>query len=150
MTVYCKISECVFNKELEEPHQRQYGRSYTPIGTTGQYSGKCGRKTFHVKAATVHSSQTKHILPQCDSFTTNAADVAMKKRSLAMENPISSCNEKRCLHFDKKKGCVISSDIYVAWQSVYHLGELSKYPKCDSFSNRGISGHIDFSKSGMR
>jgi len=143
VTVYCKISECVFNEKLEEAHQRQYGRSYTPIGTMGQYSGKCGRKTFQVEAATVRSSQTKHVIPQCASFTTSEADAA-----IVMENPVSSCNEKRCLHFKKGKGCVIPSDIYVAWQRVYHLGELSKYPKCDSFSNRSISGHIDWSKSG--
>ena len=143
MKVYCNISECVFNKPLEKPHQRSYGRSYTPIGTTGQYSGTCGRKTFQVKAATVHTSQTKHILPQCASFTR----LAIKTTT---ENLVSSCSESRCLHFDKDEGCLLPSDIYVAWQNVYHLGELTKYPKCDSFSNRGISGHIDFSKSGMR
>ena len=143
MTVYCSISECVFNQPLEESHQRSYGKSYTPIGTMGQYSGTCGRKTFQVEAATVHTSQTKHILPQCANFTRLATKAVT-------ENLVSSCNEKRCLHFDKDEGCLIPSDIYVAWQNVYHLGELTKYPKCDSFSNRGISGHIDFSKSGMR
>ena len=141
MTVYCNINECVFNRPLNKSHQRSYGRSYTPIGTMGQYSGTCGLKTFRVKAATVHTSQTKHVLPQCASFTRLA--------KAATENFISSCDERRCLHFDKDKGCIISSDVYVAWQNVYHLGEVSKYPKCDSFSNRGISGHIDFSKSGQ-
>ena len=143
MTVYCNINECVFNQLLEEPHQRQYGKGYTPIGTMGQYSGTCSRKTFHIESATIHTSQTKHILPQCASFSTDEAD-------MAEEDIVSSCNERRCLHFDKEKGCVIPSDIYVAWQNVYHLGEVSRYPKCDSFSNRGISGHIDFSKSGIR
>ena len=147
MTVYGKISECVFNEELEKPHQRSYGKGYVPIGTMGQYSGKCTLGVLRVRANTVHTNQTKHIMPECTSFSEDETLLT----AVAEEPIISFCNEKRCLHFEEDKGgCTIPDNVYVAWQDVYYLGERTKYPKCDSFSNRGIAGHIDFSKSFQR
>jgi len=146
VTVYCKISECVFNQELDKPHQRIYGRNYTPIGNMGQYSGTCGLGVLRVRTNTVHTSQTKHVIPECASFSEDETLLTV----MATEPVVSFCDEKRCLHFGKGEGCTLPDDVYVAWQEVNFLGEVSRYPKCDSFSNRGISGHMDFSKSFQR
>ena len=143
MTVYCNIKECVNNEELPDPHQRSYGRSYTPIGDSGQYTGKCSLPVFNVKATTVHTFQTKHIIPECANYS-ESTDSNIEK------SEFSSCNEKRCLHFHEEKGCVATPDLYVDWITVVNLGDKTRYPKCNSFSNRGISGHIDWSKSGIR
>ena len=154
MTVYCDISECVFNRELPEPHQRSYGRSYTPIGTMGQYSGKCGLSVFTVKARTVRTSQSRHIIPECTSFSTSHTSFSSPDAVTTFEQPSNEdvqivCDEKRCLHYSHETdGCVSPIDWYVSWHTVNNLGDITKYAKCDSFSNRGISGHIDFSRSG--
>ena len=155
MTVYCDISECVFNKNLPEPHQRSYGYNYTPIGTMGQYSGKCGLSTFKVESKTVHTSQTRHIIPECANFSESNDAFSSSSAVTTFEKPSGDsikvmCDEKRCLHFNVEKGCVSPNDWYVSWTTVSTFGEITKYPKCESFSNRGISGHYDFSKSGQR
>ena len=146
MTVYCNISECVFNKELEEPHQRMYGRGYVPIGNTGQYKGTCSRGAITVKSGTVHTNQTKYVIPECTYFS---EDVSLLE-AIQKSEVESSCNEKRCLHFDSDSSCTLTPHVYVNWQTVNNLGKVTKYPKCDSFSNRRIAGHIDWSKSGIR
>ena len=156
MTVYCDISECVFNQDLPEPHQRNYGHSYTPIGNMGQYSGKCGLSTFKVESKTVHTSQTRHIIPECVNFSESNAAFSSSSAVTTFEKPSSDstevlCDEKRCLHYSHEtEGCVSPIDWYVSWHTVNNLGDKTKYAKCESFSNRGISGHIDFSRSGLR
>ena len=143
MTVYCNIKECVNNEELSDPHQRNYGINYTPIGNSGQYTGKCSLPVFNMRATTVHTFQTKHIIPECANYS-ESTDSNIEKPEF------SSGNEKRCLHFHEEKGCVATPDLYVDWITVVNLGDKTRYPKCDSFSNRGIKGHIDWSKSGIR
>ena len=154
MTTYCNINECVFNKELPEPHKRNYGYNYTPIGTMGQYSGKCGLSTFTVKARTVRTSQSRHIIPECVSFSDSVDAFASSSVATTLEKPSNEdtqvlCNEIRCLHYSHETdGCVAPIDWYVSWHTVNNLGDITKYAKCESFSNRGIKGHIDWSRSG--
>jgi len=144
MTVYCNISECGFNQKLEEPHQRKYGVGYVPIGNMSQYSGKCVFDVIRIRTSTVQTSQTKHIVPVCDTFSEDETALSV----LEGEHMVAFCDERRCLHFDKDKGCMLPADVYVGWHTVVSLGEKTRYPVCTSFSNRGISGHIDWSKSG--
>ena len=144
MSIYCNISECVFNAKLEEPHQRMYGRGYVPIGDTGKYLGQCSLGVLRVKANTVHTNQTKHVMPECASFSEDETLLT----AMSDEPILSFCNEKRCLHYDTEKGCTLPDNVYVTWQQVNNVGKISYFPKCDSFSNRRISGHIDWSKSG--
>lgn len=154
VTVYCDISECVFNKELPEPHQRSYGYNYTPIGTMGQYSGRCGLSTFKVESKTVHTSQTIHIIPECTNFSTSTDAFSSSNAATTFEKPSNDdvqivCDEKRCLHYSyETQGCVSPIDWYVSWTTINNLGDVTKYAKCESFSNRGVKGHIDWSRSG--
>ena len=154
MTTYCNINECVFNRELPEPHQRSYGYNYTPIGTMGQYSGKCGLSVFTVEASTVKTHQASYIIPECTSFSDSTDAFSSSNAVTTFEKPSNEdtqvlCNETRCLHYSHETdGCVAPIDWYVSWFTVNNLGDKTKYAKCESFSNRGIKGHIDFSRSG--
>ena len=151
MTTYCNINECVFNRELPEPHQRMYGRSYTPIGNMGQYSGICGLSIFNVKATTVTTAQTRHIIPECTSFSTSinaSSSTVTDFQKPSNEDTQVLCDEKRCLHYSHEtQGCVSPIDWYVSWLTVNHLGDITKYAKCESFSNRGFKGHMDLSRT---
>ena len=89
MSIYCNISECVFNAKLEEPHQRMYGRGYVPIGDTGKYLGQCSLGVLRVKANTVHTNQTKHVMPECASFSKDETLLT----AMSDEPILSFCNE---------------------------------------------------------
>lgn len=121
----------------------------------GQYSGMCGLSVFDVKATTVRTSQSLHIIPECVSFSDSVDAFASSSVATTLEKPSNEdtqvlCDETRCLHYSHEtQGCVSPIDWYVSWHTVNSLGDKTKYAKCESFSNRGIKGHIDWSRSGQ-
>jgi len=126
MSIYCNIKECKNWLPLEETHNMKHRPGFQPIGTTGEYYGKCSLSNINVSSSTAKSRNTKQVLATCDSYNKD-------------EPEEFKCTEKRCVFYldvDKCEKIKFNEDLYIDWTVAFDLEERKEVPRCKVFAHR--------------
>ncbi len=149
--IYCNITECFFNRPLDEPHQKEGRPGFTPLAGTGIFRGTCGKASINIRQKRFLSSTRQlQSLAICEDYSTEAVDEETQ------DEVRISCDRRDCLFNTAKKegdvGECIKFDnddkpLYVDSKIVYDGNDTIVVPQCESFSNKLYKGHFDWSKA---
>ena len=163
-TVYCNADVCGNWRELDEVHHRDYGPNYKPIGNTGQYRGRCSMIPFFDYVRVRSSGGTEQEVGVCGSYNSNGDFSVVKDIRQLINDPAwnidgakltfdGNCNVRPCLYNDAEHNSCIKQhdelDRYVDVKTLRNRNNKKEMAVCNSFSNRGIKGHIDMTKFGF-
>jgi hypothetical protein len=116
--IYCKNTECKFNKKLDKPINFRYSKYSTPFDDN-LVEGSC------------------RIIPLIKAVEFN--DINFKIEQPTCNKSEGICQEIDCAH--NENGSCIRDDIMI------DISLISHEFICKCFSNKSISGHVDWFKN---
>ena len=162
--IYCNVTECFFNRPLEEPHTKKGRPGFTPIGGTDKYVGMCGRSGLEMRYKVfISPTSMKQKIAYCGGFITEV-DVEYSKSTdsgatwgagLVVEPEPFICKVFDCefnMSPDRETGssCRKLDDgepIYVDLIKVFDGNDTIQIPRCSSEAKRFFEGHVDWAKA---
>jgi len=120
LDIFCNNRDCKNFMKLKDPYIMKYHKAYVPIGTTGQYQGKCSIRPNFVFTQEI-TSLTKYIYVIC-----------LQEAGLN-----SICGAEQCL----LNNCGICGRKEIG----VNIKNGKSY--CMNYSDKFISGHVDMMSS---
>ena len=160
--IYCNVTECFFNKPLDEKHTKKRRPGFTPlVDSMDEYVGSCVRDGIQVAYGTFRSPGKRiQKVAICQSMSTGeyirSTDDTITWEDLSNDEVfVMSCSVYDCaFNTSSKRGEVggcrkVDEDtpIYVDLIKVYDDNEELMIARCSSHSNRRFEGHIDWSRA---